>query len=129
MYPWRDPPVREAEYYEGQRVWLESARPVAIPGTPATQLIESGRLVLYGWSLVNSSTAAVTVSIRDGQDATGLVVAPVVVPASGNAVEFLGDPGIGLDIGCFLTGLAGVITGTLYLKPASVVGYGGHKHG
>lgn len=115
--PGRVPPVR---WPQGDLDWMVKvgnapADPVPVPSPAGTGLIETGQMMLFGGSLVNSATVATTVTIRDGMDATGGFVAQVTVPASGNFQLALPRAGVIIELGLFITGLGGVVTGALYV--------------
>lgn len=111
------PPVR---WPQGDLDWLVKignapADPVPVPGFNVAGLIETGQMILFGGSLVNSATTATTVTIRDGQDATGGLIATITVPASSNVQLALPRGGVICELGLFMTGLGGVVTGALYV--------------
>lgn len=115
--PSRIPPVR---WPQGDLDWLTTvaeapADPVPVPSPAGTGLIETGQMILFGGSFVNSSTAAVTITLRDGQDASGGFIAQVTVPASGNIQLALPRAGVIIELGLFITGLGTVITGAAYV--------------
>lgn len=72
-------------------------------------------MILFGGSLVNSATVATTITVRDGMDASGGFVAQLTIPASSNAQLALPRAGVIIELGVFVTGLGGVVTGSLYV--------------
>lgn len=115
--PSRVPPVR---WPQGDLDWIQKisdspADPIPVPGLNVAGLIETGQLILFGGSLVNSATVATTITVRDGQDASGGFVAQLTIPASGNALLSLPRAGVIIELGLFITGLGGVVTGALYV--------------
>lgn len=115
MYP-ADAPT---DYRPDYRLVLQAANlpadPVPLPAAGAGGLVESGRSVITGGNLVNNSTVAATVTILDGQDAKGGVIAVLNVPASSALPFNLPNKGVMAEMGIFVTVAAGNITGTAYL--------------
>lgn len=93
------------------------ADPVAIP-PGASVLVESGQLILFGGSLVNSATAAGTVTLYDGMDAKGTFIAQVAIAASSPANLAVPRAGILCEIGLFA-----VVTGVTLSFSALYVGH------
>lgn len=91
------------------------ADPVPLPAAGTGGLVESGRSVITGGNLVNNATAAATVTLMDGQDAKGGVIAVLNVPASSALPFTLPNKGVILEIGLFVQVAGGNVTGTAYL--------------
>jgi hypothetical protein len=76
-----------------------------------------GQVILHGWSLtcVNAVTDP-EVDIYDGQDANGLLVAPVIIGATGPCTDtrWFGPPGIRLNNGLFTRTVTGLIEGSIF---------------
>lgn len=105
---------------QGDLAWLLEisnmpADPVPLPAAGSGGLVESGQMTLFGGSLVNSGTAASTVTIRDGMDATGGLIAQVTVPATSNLQLNLPRAGVICEIGLWVTVVLGSVTGSLYV--------------
>ena len=111
------PPVR---WPQGSLDWLTTisevpADPVALPPAGAGGLVESGQLILFGASLLNSGTVAGHVNLFDGMDAKGTLVTQLDIAAGASAQLNLPRAGILCEIGLFAVVTAGVITGPLYV--------------
>lgn len=77
----------------------------------ATGLVASGRYLFKGVTCNNTATAAGLVVVRDGQDAGGVPMFNLAVPASSPASSpFLGD-GLLCEVGLYV--VAAGLTGTL----------------
>lgn len=105
---------------QGSLEWLLAiaslpADPIPAPAGGAGGLVESGQLTVYGGSLVNSGTAASTVTFLDGQDAKGGLIATLSVPASGTFQWSLPRAGVSLEVGLWMVVTGGSVTGTLYV--------------
>lgn len=102
--------------------WLQFAaglpcKHVAVPGPTAWGQIVAGRNILMSATLVNASGAAVTVTIRDGGDATGDPMAILVVPANG-ALPWTGpSPGVLAEVGIFAANPGANVSGVLHYIP------------
>ena len=77
------------------------------------QIIYTGQGILYGWSLTNTDGAAAnTVTVFDGANANGNLLAEDTVAASASSLRWIGLPGVKIDRGLFVTGTT---TGTAIL--------------
>ncbi|MGH7239408.1 MAG: hypothetical protein ACREHG_04990 [Candidatus Saccharimonadales bacterium] len=88
--------------------------PLTIPTTAVTQSIQTGMIMLHGWSIANpSATTAGEIDVYNGDDANGQLAAGIIVPASDSKTHFMGLPGILLDVGLAvdvaLAGMVGVL--------------------
>jgi hypothetical protein len=90
---------------------------VALPGPTAWGLVAPGRSLFLGATLANTSGAAVTVTIRDGQDASGDVLAVLVVPANGGLPYVGPSSGVMAEVGIFIASPGASISGALYFVP------------
>lgn len=113
-------PHDRVKWPQGDLEWLVAigqlpADPVPLPPAGTGGLVETGQLFLYGGSLVNSSTNASVVTIRDGADATGGFLAQVNVAASSNANLSLPNIGVICEIGLWVVVAGGSVTGALYV--------------
>lgn len=116
----RHGPSQEAQ--KGSWEWLEfaaqlPAQPFVFGPTAANALVYSGRCILLGGSYLNSATAAGTVQLLDGQDATGGLVVATAVAASSPATPNLPGQGILCEIGVFLLPGGTTIKGSVYVIP------------
>ena len=91
------------------------ADPVPLPPLGTGGLIESGQLALFGGSVINSATTAATLTIYDGMDAKGGLIAQITVPASGNTQINLPRAGVICEMGLFAVVAGGLVTGPLYV--------------
>ena len=111
------PPALPVSGQKGSWEWLALAAQLpakAIPqaGGMATGLVASGRYLFKGVTCNNTATAAGVVVVRDGQDASGVPVFNLAVPASSPASSpFLSD-GVLCEGGLYVvaTGLTGTLT-------------------
>lgn len=102
--------------------WLQFAaglpsRHVTVPGPVPWGVLAKGRSIVTGAALVNSSGAAVTVVIRDGEDASGDIIASLVVPANGGLTWQAPSAGVLAEIGVFAANPGAGITGAVYFTP------------
>jgi hypothetical protein len=102
--------------------WLEFAaglpgKHVALPGPTAWGLVAPGRSLFLGATLVNTSGAAVTVTIRDGQDASGDPVAILVVPATAGLPYVAPSSGLLAEVGLFIASPGAAVSGVLHFVP------------
>lgn len=91
------------------------ADPVPLPAAGAGGQVEGGRSVITGGNLVNNSTSAATVTLLDGQDAKGGVIAVLNVPASSALPFTLPNKGVMAEMGVFVQVAGGNVTGTIYV--------------
>lgn len=80
-------------------------------------LVVPGRGILTGVNLINSATAASTVTLIDGQDSKGLNIAQYTVAGSGNLSPNFPVKGVLVEIGVFLSYSGGLISGSVYVVP------------
>lgn len=86
----------------------------------ANKLMFGGRCLLKGWHLLNGNAGSVTLSIYDGQDANGTLVATIVLATNAVWNPPLPDSGVTCNIGVFLAVSAGPINGSVFI--AAVTG-------
>lgn len=75
-----------------------------------------GRAVLvFGWAFVETTgVAPVTFDIRDGNDASGALAAPISLLAGQSIRDITGPPGLFFQSGPFLDMIAGSVRGSLW---------------
>ena len=91
------------------------ADPVPLPAAGTGGLVESGQLTVTGVNLVNSGTAAATVTLADGTDSKGAPFATLPVAANTSATFPFPNKGVLLEAGLFATVTGGSVTGTAYV--------------
>lgn len=110
------------ESLEGSWEWLNFAadlpsRPFKASQAGASSLIGSGRYVFRGITGTNASTAAGTLQVLDGQDASGVLVQYIAVAASSAlSSPYLGT-GVLLENGCYIVNSGITTTATVWLVP------------
>lgn len=100
--------------------WLKFAAnlpadPIPLNGSLTGQIVESGRQILMGGTLINSGTVASTWNIYDGMDGTGTQIAQITVPAAGNIPLQMPAAGVLCEIGLFAKFSGGLVTGSLWV--------------
>lgn len=89
-----------------------AASTLALPTT--SQLVRSGLVNYRGFAIRETSGAAVaTVRIRDGLNATGLLVDDIQLTASESAREWYPEEGIAIEVGLYVEVVAGAVEGSL----------------
>jgi hypothetical protein len=82
-----------------------------------SQNVHQGRARFCGWSLVEPvGTAAATVELYDGQDATAQLLAVVNLPAGGAAPSGMSHEGIEVRQGMFILCVAGSVRGVVWAR-------------
>lgn len=98
----------------------------AFPATTTGTILISGRGVLTGWALKETTGAAVaTLNIWDGTDNRGLLLAPVNLAANESTRDWFSDWGIAFSRGLFVEVLSGSVSGALWVIPQELVPLGG----
>ena len=98
------------------------AQSIEVPTTTTDLVVISGRGVLLGWALRETSGAApAAVTIRDGLAATGLVIAPINLAANESTRDWFSDWGIAFSSGIFIDVAAGTISGAIWLIPQGLM--------
>lgn len=96
--------------------WAWPLRPIEVPTNDVTQLYVSGRCYLGGWSFLNTSTSAGTVTPYDGLDGNGTPLDQIQLPASGSVRGNYNNPGLFCEIGLTVK-IAGVFaSGVLFVR-------------
>lgn len=86
--------------------------PVSVPTVTTQQIIISGRAKLIGWSLRETTGAAIaTVEFQSG----GNPIAEAALAAGGSATNTLGQHGVIISQNITLVVLAGSVTGAVYI--------------
>lgn len=93
------------------------AKPFQLSGVTASQKLNLGRYIFVGGSLNNTATTAATVTLYDGQDATGEIIFQVTVPASSSLSVNTANDGVLAEIGLFLAVSGGTVTGSIWAVP------------
>lgn len=111
---------------KGSWEWLEFA--ASLPSQPnqfiavtAGQLLLSGRYLVTGITINNTSTNAGTVTLYDGQDTTGTIVLAQHFSASGTQTTPTVPNGVLCEIGVFMNVTAGSISGAVWAVPLSEI--------
>ena len=93
--------------------------PVSIP-TGQSGVVLGGPLLLFGWSLRESTGAApAQLDVYDGADATGQPVATITLIANESTRDYPGLPGITCRRGLYVNAVAGSVAGVVW-----AAGYG-----
>lgn len=101
-------------------------RPIEMQSTASGELILAGQCYLSGFSLVNNSTSAGTVTIYDGTDAKGTQLDPVALAASSTLRVNYPHEGIFCEQGIFVVAAGIFAQGTLWVrfeKPDEAAGH------
>lgn len=92
--------------------------PVSIP-TGQSGVVLGGPLLLFGWSLRESTGAApAQLDVYDGADQTGQPVATVTLAAGESTRDWLGLPGLYCRRGVFVNAVAGSVAGAVWAGAA-----------
>lgn len=94
----------------------------AFPATTVGIILISGRGVLTGWALKETTgAAAATLNIWDGTDNRGLLLAPVNLAANESNREWFSDWGIAFSRGIFVEVLTGSVSGAVWVIPQELI--------
>lgn len=85
----------------------------------ANKLMFGGRCLFKGLHLLNGNAGSVTLSVYDGQDANGTLVATIVLATNTVWNPPIPDSGIICNIGVFLAVSAGPINGSVFITPVT----------
>lgn len=94
-----------------------AAQPFSVNGLAANTLIISGRCVLMGWALVNTSAAPIVIEFYDGQDTKGTECGALRMAATSDDHQQFGPDGIVCEIGLFMVIPAAGLIGAVYYRP------------
>ena len=112
QYP--DPEMVEMDVEIGHG---EVTFPVPIPVTTVSQVLISGAVGLVGWSLRETTGAAVaTVEFVDGGSAGGTIIGEVSLAAGASDTEPVSDKGVLARQGIYMRVIAGSVTGAIYVR-------------
>lgn len=98
------------------------AQSYEIPTLTTSLIVVSGRGVLKGWSLRETTGAAVAaVNIWDGTNNAGLILAAITLPSGGSEPVWLGELGLSFTRGLFVEVVAGSVRGALWGIPQEIL--------
>lgn len=90
--------------------------PVPIAATAAGLAITARPCRLYGWSLVETTGAAIAAcDLIDGGAAAGTEITPITLSAGQSTRDWLGRPGLLVQSGLFLNVTAGTVRGAVWI--------------
>lgn len=91
--------------------------PIDIPASAATVQLQSGMVIVHGWSVANTASAgAGEIDIYNGSDATQTHVGVILLqPGTSNAVS-MGLPGILCDVGLTVVTNSASLRGALWVS-------------
>lgn len=90
--------------------------PVSIPAGQSGA-VTGGPTTLCGWSLRNTSAAAVAqIDLYDGADATGQLVATITLAANESTRDYLPQPGVTCRRGVYVNIVAGAVAGAVWVS-------------
>src|SRR5487761_1489348 len=93
------------------------ARIIPIPTDTASRVLASGRYLLYGWSLRETTgAAAASLDLYDGGGAGGTLAGSVGLASGGSSVAWFGENAILLEQGLYLDMLSGSVQGAFYVR-------------
>ncbi|HVD03182.1 MAG TPA: hypothetical protein VNF75_03480 [Candidatus Dormibacteraeota bacterium] len=93
------------------------ARPIPVPTTSSSEVLAGGRYVFYGFSLRETTgAAAATVDIYDGGGTGGTLVAALDLAQGASDQLWLGDNGVLMVQGIYLSVVAGSVRGAVYAR-------------
>lgn len=95
---------------------LPPAIPITVPAVQNQQVF-TGRCILTGWSLQNTSAAADFAVIYDGGSAAGQKVGVSRTAAGNTDTEHCGPSGVLVQNGLYVAQSVGTIAGTLWVIP------------
>ena len=92
-------------------------RPLSIPATTTDALLTSMEIRLCGWSLRETTGAALgTARLRGGGTVAGEIIAGISVPAGGSDSTWFGDLGFRCGAGLFLDMISGRLEGAVFVR-------------
>lgn len=105
------PPAPGLPEYEG-------AIPVSLPAAGSSGVVLSGRCLLMGWGLKESTgNVASAINIRNGQDASGQIVVPISLTAGQSRSDWMAPRGVWCRTGLFVENVTGSTIGALWAVP------------
>lgn len=107
---------------KGDWEWLEFAanlpsNPQFVINQSASGLVFGGPCILTGASFSHSGTAAGTIQLLDGLDATGGAVNAFSIAAGSNGQASLPSKGVLMELGVYLKLTTAIVTGSVYVVP------------
>lgn len=93
------------------------AKPFQFLNLAANKYLLSFRCIVVGLSLNNSATAGGLLTLYDGQDANGEIIAQQGYAASSTVNQLLGTTGVLAENGVFLGVSGGTLTGAVWAIP------------
>lgn len=94
------------------------AQAVYFAAKAAGQLLIAGRGLFVGcWLLNNDGVAGHVFNLRDGQDATGQIIAPIRLGTNANQSISLALPGVYYGQGIFEDDASGFVQGAVWVIP------------
>jgi len=92
---------------------------VNVPTTTVGVVVASGANLLLGWAFIETTgTAGASLTIFDGSNANGSIVAPISLTSGQSTRDWLGAPGLFAQRGLFVALNSGSIQGALYIISA-----------
>lgn len=97
---------------------VPAAQAVYFGVSAAGKLLVAGRGLFVGcWLLNNDGAAGHTFNLRDGQDATGQILAPIRLGTNANQSISLALPGLYYGQGIFVDDVSGQVQGAVWIIP------------
>lgn len=99
---------------------LPGARAIGLPAGFTAGVVMSGAGYLTGWAFRESTGGApAALTIYDGNDTTGALVAPISLATGESTRDYPSMPGIELSQGLYVTVTAGAVDGSLWVLPGT----------
>lgn len=97
---------------------LPASRPLPFDTLTVSKHLASGLEIVTGWSFKETTNAAgASFNIRDGQDASGRLVAPITLLTNESIRDLTGDGGLAFQSGIYIEVVSGSISGTIWSCP------------
>lgn len=93
------------------------AKSVPFAGAAADMLLYSGRCLLTGGVVNNGNAGGQTFALRDGQDASGVLLYQVFLNTGSNAYPALPPNGVLCEIGVWAHVSGGPMSGSVFVVP------------
>lgn len=99
------------------RKWY-AAEAIPLAATAASQQIITRQGILFGYSFVETTGAAVaSLALVDGSSNNGKTTVPINLLAAQSTRDFWGYPGVWCDNGVWLQMNSGTVSGVIYFLP------------